>query len=133
MKAKSLNDIIFAMDSPRDFYLEPATMQIYSQSESHQLSASIKLLQIPQSDEISLIRKYMQNSAYFTDTSRFRQLISLCNTDILSGKEQSELLHKFHVYVNDFNLYDDWIKFRSEQLLETAKIWCKEHNVYFQC
>jgi len=43
------------------------------------------------------------------------------------------LFHKFHWYVEDNKLVDDWELFEKEELLRFAMGWCEQNHINYTC
>ena len=43
----------------------------------------------------------------------------------------NDIIHAFHVKVTDDGLYEDWIEFQYELIMDLAAKWCDQHNIEY--
>ena len=106
----------FIVEREENFF-NLADYQIYTSEERQELINSDTYLRddflpIPQIDRDVIVRKYIDQ---FNRHSRLERL----NGD--------DFFHKFHWFIEDNRLTEDWSKFEEKELLLFAVAWC-EHN-----
>lgn len=77
-----------------------------------------RYLLIPKFDAKEPIYRYIDQVA---DES-YKVLLDLSGDDII---------HAFHVKVTDDGLYEDWIEFQYNVIINLAAEWCNQHNIEY--
>jgi len=102
-------------------YFNVKNYQIYSVEERQGLINTdtyegSDFLLIPQIERNEIVEKYLIN----------KNIGSL-----LRKKEDKDLYRKFHWYVEDNHLVDDWKHFEQSELIVFASEWCEQNQIKF--
>lgn len=108
----SLGDLTCYIDSYNKAYININTYFAGYQHEIKSDTDAPEWVLLPQADENVIKQSYIElNSKFFT---------------------KDETLHTFHIKLNDYGLYDDWISFLEGKLLELAEDFCKKNGIAYK-
>lgn len=113
------------MDSPCNHYYDLKNKVIYTINDNIAQNVKNETLLIPQIDEVSIINDYLTSLEYNTNSSRYKDLKLMCKNRS-KGCEDA-----FYRYIDDNELYDDWVEYRWKYMYNCALKWCKAYGVYF--
>lgn len=102
-------------------YFNIKDYQIYSVEERQGLISADNyeandFLLIPQIERNEIVRKYLINGN---------------NKNLLRKKGDKDFYRKFHWYLEDNHLVDDWRHFEQSELIAFASEWCEQNQVEF--
>ena len=98
-------------------YFDSATYALYYETEMPPtLRLSKKnLIKVPKIDEIKMINGYLEKHPEVLDE--------------INGEVNGD---SFHWAVNDAGMYDDWIDFQRNYILDFAADWCKSMGIRYK-
>lgn len=102
-------------------YFNIINYQIYSQSEKQNLlnssvSKESDFILIPQIDRSEIVNMYIS---------------TLPKINFKHKKQLINNFHKFHVFLEDNNLYESWKCYEENKLLGFCENWCIENNIKY--
>lgn len=102
-------------------YFNIINYQIYSQSEKQNLlnssvSKESDFILIPQIDRSEIVNMYIS---------------TLPRINFKHKKQFINNFHKFHVFLEDNNLYESWKCYEENKLLDFCENWCVENNIKY--
>lgn len=112
----NLNVIVSYIDCYSDTYFDIKTYECFYEYQVYH--TELNLLKIPKVDELRIISSYIEssNNKLLQNTFRYKFKVNI---------------NSFHIIINSLQLYDDWIEFRYNFLLQEAKRWCEDNNIIY--
>ncbi len=103
------------------YYFNNIDYQIYSEEERQGLifsgtNEASDFLLIPQINRNEIVKKYLSQKN---------------NKNLLRKEEDKDFDRKFHWYIEDNHLVDDWNRFEQSELIAFASEWCKQNQIKF--
>lgn len=71
---------------------------------------------IPQLERIEIVEKYLNN---------------INNKSLLLKKKNKDFYSKFHWFIEDNHLVDDWNHFEKNELIVFASAWCNQNKINY--
>lgn len=102
-------------------YLNINDYHIYSQAERNNLTGS----NIIEQSDFLLLPKIGRNEIVA------KYLVQKNNKKLLSNKGDEDFFYKFHWYIEDNHLVDEWQNFEKRELMNFAANWCEQNDIKF--